>query len=336
MKATKTDILKQPIPTLLATFAALLGLLTLRAMRAPMAIEQPQSGLSPVALWFDGMLGEVGGAVVVVVSIVLAAVLVTRITSRYSLSVIRSFVPMVLFVVCVYAVVLPIDHPSIVLAMLMVVHSVELMIVSFKRTERFSEVMRAAFWLGMAVLMVPKMFYLILLLLLQWLIWQRSQREMAAGVIMLLLPLIPASFAWWVDGKEPLWLLGEWWEALVAPSMSGGVVPDVGSLGGILSVVLFALVVLLTVASIVVFIAGYGSMRIRARKAHVFFATLFVVSLVVMFGGISSAYTLPMVGFASVPLVHTFFVRRKGLFAAVVYLLLVLLTALLALARLLN
>lgn len=325
MRGAKTDILKQSIPTLLVTFATLLGALILKAL----AVDEcyPAAELSPAGEWFDVALGSVWGVVVAGVAIVLAAIIVTRITSRYSLSVIRSFVPMVLLVVCCFGVVLPVESPSIVVALLMVVHSTELMLMSFKRAERFSEVMRASFWLGMAVAMVPDMVYLLLFLILEWIVWQRSLREMVAGTIMLLLPLGPLSFIWWAGGREPLWFVEEWCGALTVPQLPtidlAGVV---GTLEGAAHLLLFLLIFILSLVSVVVFILGYGSMRLRARKAHTLFMVLFFVGVAMVLMGLSPALALPIMGFASVPLIHTFFVRRKGVGSAVVYVLMLALT----------
>lgn len=318
MQRQQTDILKQPIPTLLFTFVALLAAETLRAIRVPYGAESLVGALSPLGEWIDSSLRYVGGIVVALLSVVVASVIITRIISRYSLSVVKSLVPMVLFVVGVCGALFPIGSPSILLAVLMIVHATDLMIMSFKRTERFSEVMRASFWTGLAALMVPDMVYLLLLLPLQWLIWQRSPREMVAGVIMALLPLLPASFCYWAGGKEPLWLVGEWWQT-ISPLHAPNLAELYGEVGGLGSAMLFGALLLLTLLSIAVFVAGFTSMRLRARKGHIYFTTLYLVGLLMLLFGSHPAVALPVMGFASVPLIHTFFVRRKGATSAVVY-----------------
>ena len=207
----------------------------------------------------------------------------------------------------------------------MVIHSTELMIMSFKRTERFSEVMRAAFWTGMATLLVPDMVYVLALLPLQWLIWQRSPREMVAGVIMALLPLLPASFCYWVGGKSPLWLVQEWGRGLSMLHIADFEMLY-NSVGGIAPAVLFGALLLLTLTSIVVFLAGGTSMRLRARKGHIYFTILYFVGVAMLLLGIPAVVALPIMGLASVPLIHTFLVRRKGAVGVVVYVAIVLLT----------
>ena len=49
-----------------------------------------------------------------------------------------------------------------------------------------------------------------------------------------------------------------------------------------MTTILFGILSLLTLASIVVFLGGFGSMRIRARKIHNYFTTLFVVGLLML------------------------------------------------------
>lgn len=334
MQRQRTDILKQPIPTLLFTFVALLATEILRAIRTPHSAESLAGALSPLGEWIDSSLGYAGGVVIALLSVVVASVIITRIISRYSLSVVKSLVPMVLFVVGVCGVVFPVGSPSILLAVLMIVHATDLMIMSFKRSERFSEVMRASLWTGLAAFVVPDMVYLLLLLPLQWLIWQRSPREMVAGAIMALLPLLPTSFCYWVGGKEPLWFVGEWYKSLSVlhtPDLTG----LYHSTGGLGSAVLFGALLLLTLLSIVVFVSGFTSMRLRARKGHIYFTTLYLVGLFMLLYGLHPAVALPIMGFASVPLIHTFFVRRKGVASAIIYMVLVALTLSLSLTPLL-
>lgn len=328
MSRQQTDILKQPLPTILFTLVALLVAQTLRATTAAYPAESPAGALSPLGEWIDALLGE-WGIVAVVLSVLVASVIITRIIARYSLSVVRSFVPMVLYVVGVCGVLFPVGSAALMLALLMMVHATDLMLMSFKRTERFSEVMRASFWSGLATLIVPDMVYLLALLPLQWLIWQRSPREMVAGVIMALLPLLPASFCWWVGGKEPLWLFGEWQAAITTPHT-----PDLALLyqqcGGLGSALLLGTLLVLTLASVVVFLVGYTSMRLRARKGHIYFATLFLVGLFMLLCGSQPIVALPIMGYASVPLIHTFFVRRKGALSATIYIIVVCLSLLAA------
>jgi hypothetical protein len=324
------DILKQPIPTLLVTFGALLLLLTTRALRAPYALESTEGVLSPVGAWVDALLGPYVGVAVSVVAIILASILLIRIINRYSLSVIRSFMPMVLFMICVFGVAYPVGSPSMVLAILMLTKTSELMFLSFKRHECFGEVMSASFWTAMASLLVPEMAYLLILLPAQWLIWQRSPREMIAGLLMIPLPLLLFSCLNWFNGAPFFGLLGQWSEAF--PALR---VVDFAQLyatsGGVLNCALWGLITLLTLLSIVVFMGGYNSMRTRARKGHIIFSLLFLLGLMMFLFGCRPVVAIPIMGFAAVPLVHTFFVRRKGVVSVVIYLLLVGLSVLSAL-----
>ena len=324
MAKQQIDILKQPLPVLLLTQIALLVVLTLRGLHHPVEVAGGLP-LSPLGVWFDGALRGGWGTAVVVGSVVMGSTLLTRITGRYSLSVIRSFVPMVLYVVAVCGVVYPVASPSLAVGLLMLVHAAEQNIQSFKRSEQFGYVMTAAFWTGLAVMLVPDLIYVALLLPLQWALWQRSPREMVSGVIMFLLPALPTSFCWWVGGKEPLWLVGEWARSL---SPLGGVDWGgmVATVGGVLPVVLLSLVALFALFGVAIFVGSYGSMRIRARKGHLYFASLFLLSLLMISVGVPVVVAVPVMGFAAVPLIYTLFSRRKGVLSALVYVALLLLS----------
>lgn len=327
---SRYDTLKQPTLTLLVTFAALLTMQTLRAIRVPLASESIIKSLSPVGVWLDSLMGLTGEVVVVTLGVLLSAVLITRIIGRYSLSVVRSFVPMALLVICSCGVLYPIGNPSIALAVAMIIHATDLMIMSFKRSERFGEVMSAALWTSLATLLVPDCVYLAALLPVQWIIWQRSLREMIAAIMTFLAPLLIAACFYWFRGEEFGWFFGEWSGAL---SHIGFTPPEAlyAELGGTFGSVLCGVVVLMSLVSIVVFLSMQRGMRLRARKGHIYFSLLFFVGVTMLLAGIPAAIALPVMGVASVPLIHTFFVRYKGLVSVLIYVIMVALATLSAL-----
>ena len=323
MKQQKTDILRQPIPTLFLSYGVLLALLTLRALRAPLGVEVSEGvSLSPVGEWINGSLGGVMGTVVSVGSIFFGSVIVTRIIGRYALSVIRSMVPLVLFVVSLCGIVFPVENPALLAALLMVVHATELMINSFRRSEQFGYVMRAAFWTALAALLVPHFVVVVVLLPIQWMLWQRSPREMFAGVLLLTVPLLMASFCWWVAGESPLWVVSEWWRSLCEVG-GDGISLFVSLLDAPLRLALFVLHTLLTLGGIATYIGSYGSMRLRARKGHLYFILLYLVGIAMLLCGLSPVAALAISGFASVPMIYTFYVRHTGLVSALIYLALI-------------
>ena len=94
MYQRKLDIIKQPIPIILGTYLLLIALLTYRAIVSPLPCEDVTSLLSPVGGWFDGLFSPLWGRVLSVVMLLASSVVFTRIISRYSISVIRSFLPL--------------------------------------------------------------------------------------------------------------------------------------------------------------------------------------------------------------------------------------------------
>ncbi len=332
MKARQIDILKQPIPTLLVTFLLLVTVQALRAMQHPYPAENIAESLSPLGRLIDTSLEGVAGVVVTLIATLFTSILITRTISRYALSVIRSFVPMVLLSIGVCGILFPIGSPALALSVAMIAKATELMIMSFKRTERFGEVMMAAFWTGTVALIIPDLVWIVALLPIQWLIWQRSPREMVAGVIMTMLPLLLASCGWWFAGK-PFGMFAKAWCATLPPFEVMDFEAAYHQMGGILPTLLLATILLLTLASIVASFGAFGSMRVRARKGHLYFSLLYILGVVMMFLlGTPAAVAVAVMGFASVPLIHTFFVRHKGVAIAAIYALVLLLTILTAAA----
>ena len=320
MQQRKPDIIKQPIPLILGTFAVAVALLVARAVRAPLPCEAEVAGvLSSVGVWFDGLFSPLWSVVFAVFMTVGSAVVFTRIISRYSISVIRSFIPLVLYCLLVCGVSYPVGSPSLGLALFLLAHSAEMMIVSFKRCTRFDDVMCASFYAGLAALLVPDMLYASLLVVFQWAIYRRSTREMVAGAILFLLPLLPASFCFWVAGHEAVWLLHEWCNTL-----SGFNVPSLAELydacGGLWGAIVGGAILLMAVASLVTLFGSFGTMRIRARKIHACFLMTFFVGAAMLACGMPLVATLPVIGIGLTPLVHTFFVRCSGVTGTIIYL----------------
>ena len=119
-------------------------------------------------------------------------------------------------------------------------------------------------------------------------------------------------------GEEPLWLLREW-SSSITPLHSPDFAELFESVGGWDCVMLFGALVLLTLSSMVVFMGGISSMRLRARKGHIYFTVLYLVGLFMLLHGSEPVVAIPVMGYASVPLIHTFFVRRKGVASTIIY-----------------
>ena len=327
MYQRKLDIIKQPIPIIFGTYLLLIALLTYRAIVSPLPCENVASLLSPVGGWFDGLFSPLWGRVLSVVMLLASSVVFTRIISRYSLSVIRSFLPLVLYGVLVCGLIFAVGSPALQLSLFLLARSAELMVGSFKRQTMYDDVMCASFYAGLAAMLIPDLIYAALLVGFQWLLYRRSLRECVAGAVMFLLPIVPAEFVGWMAGGNVGDVAVQWFEAL-SPLHLSSVPALMHDCGGLFGVIVLGVVVLLGAVSAVVFVAASGSMRIRARKIHNYFTTLFVVGLLMLLLGISPVVSAAVIGMSAVPLVHTYFVRRPGVGNVVLYLVLLALVVL--------
>ena len=317
----KLDIIKQPIPIVLGTFALLVALLTLRAVDAPLLDEVSGGIFSPVGVWFNGLFGEVGYVAFSVVMTMASAVVFTRIISRYSISVIRSFLPLTLYGIMVCGVLFAVGAPALQLSLFLLAHSAELMVGSFRRQTMFDDVMCASFYAGLAALLIPDFIYVSLLVVYQWLLYRRSVRECIAGGILWLLPIVPAEFVGWLSGGSVGDIATGWFD-VISPLGQLSLEALVQACGGLFGAILLAILVLLGVVSMAMVLASYISMRTRARKIHLYFITVFLVGLTMLLLGIPPVVSVSVLGLGAVPLVHTYFVRRPGVGSALVYVLL--------------
>lgn len=325
MTGRKIDIIRQPIPTLLATFGVLLTLLTIRSVGTPYAGEAVVGHLSPLGEWIDGWLSGGWAIATTIVATFLSAIIITRIISRYSISVIRSFMPMVLYIIGVGGVLFTPSSPSLHLCWLLMLRSAELLIASFKRCEMFDSVMCSAVYAATAVLIIPDLAWTLPLLVVQWLTYRRSGREIAAALVAMCGPVAICTFAWWTADHN-VWAFAEGWaEGLTTPSFI-----NFGQLytecGGVVPTILLGLYVVLSLMSIGTFATKWQGMRIRARKIHACFTLLWLLGTLMLLLGIPAAVAIPTMSIGAIPLIHTFLVKHPGLFSALYYIALVALT----------
>lgn len=322
MTSRKIDIIRQPIPTLLATFGVLVTLLTIRSVRSPHPAEVATDFLSPLGVWLNGVLGSGGGVAFTICATIVSSIIITRIISRYSISVIRSFVPLVLYIIGVGMVVFSPQNPSLHLCWLLLLRSAELMIAGFKRYEMFDSVMCSAVYVATAALLVPDLVWILPLLIIEWFIFRRSPREMVAAVVAMCGPVAICTFAWWTADHN-VWCFAEGWAAaLTKPTLVefGSLISECGGLVPTIALGLYTFLSLLSIATVVTHNQG---MRLRARKIHVCFTLLWLIGLAMLLFGVPLAVALPTMAIGAIPIIHTFFVKQSGLFSALYYVALV-------------
>ncbi len=326
MTERKIDVVKQPITALFATFGVLLVVFTIRALTATRGAEVlPASSLSPLAALIDS-LGRTAPALAVTVSLLLTltgAVMVTSLISRYSVSVVRSFIPMVIFIIGAAGMVFPLRNPSIPLVIVMVIRSMQLFILGFKRTERFDEVMRAGFYMGLAALLWPHMTIYALCFPVLCVLYKRSLRERVAGYMMMLLPFLLISFGWWISGADFGFVIRSYFDSFASWRLTDFAAAYSG-IGGLSKAVLFGYMTLLALVSIAVFLSKSGEMRLRARKIHHNALIMYAAACAVFVSGAPEALSVPFMTVASIPLTHTFFVKRQGMTTCMIYVIMVL------------
>lgn len=315
------------MPLMLLAFAVLMvvGAADCLLLRAEWQQGLLAGSLSPLGVALDGLVGGYGwvAAVASLIVVLLSATVFTRLILRYSLSVIRSLLPLVLYGVWVLGSGF-VPSLSLHLAGFMLIRSAGLMIHSFKREERFNDVMCASVYVILAALLVPDLVWTLLLLPVAWSTFRRTPREVLCSLLAMVAPLLVVSYVWWVPTGRVWTFLEGWYGGLTKLHLDPTALLAYVDAMGPTNVAMVALLVLLTLASVVVYVRSRGAMRLRARKVHVCFLLHFVVGVVLLLGGAPVATSVLLMAVGSVPLLHTFFVHCPGLPTALIYLLLLL------------
>ncbi len=276
--------------------------------------------LTPTAAIVEGLVGGSGSLAGIVVSTLLIlcnGMLLSRIVSRYSVSTVRSFLPMLLYTVALCGPMSPYGSvvPQVV-ALLMIMGSARL-VAGFKRTLIFAPLFEGYFLIGTTPLLCPALLPVAVGHLAVMAIYDRTLREWIIGVGGLLLPTLLCSWGWWLlDGAEPLF---------VVESMIEGLSFEATTLGtlfagdALTSGLLMAYMTALSLFGTALVVVAGNQMRTRPKKISYHFALITLLALVVLCLTTPSAtlYALFACGFAVIA--HTCFARWRSVWATACY-----------------
>lgn len=318
----KIDILKQPAATILLAEAALLAV----GVGATIGEREVVAAATPTAEAVESLVGGSGslfGAIVAALLVFINSLLAARIVTRYSVSVVRSFVPMVLFTIAATAT--SVQTGSIIpqLTATLLLTGSSRLIRSFKRSLIFAPLFEGYFLIGIIPLLYPNALPVVALSLLMMAIYERTPREWVAGMAGALLPTLLCAWLWWLfAGVDFGTTLADTFGAIGGERFRLAELFTLDRLPEGVMLAFMTLIVLLAVVSLVVMGAG---MRTRPKKINWHFTLIVVSSLLMLLLDSPSPYFYALFASGFAVIAHLFFARWPHIATLIAYLLLLIL-----------
>lgn len=318
----KTDILKQPAAIILLTEGALL----LTGVFFTLGEREALAAATPTAELIEGIFGGAGtlfGALFATLLIIVNSLLAARIVTRYSASVVRSFVPMVLYIIAACATTIQTGSVIPQLTATLLIAGSSRLIRSFKRALIFAPLFEGFFLIGIIPLLYPNAFPIVLLSLMLMPIYERTPREWLAGLAGALLPTILCAWLWWLFAEQDVATTLN--ENLFALSNSGLQIADLFTIDRLSEGVLLSFMTLIVLCSLVSLIVAGSSMRTRPKKINWHFTLIVLGALAMLIFEEPSPYFYALFACGFAVIAHLFFARWPHIITLIGYILLLIL-----------
>lgn len=315
----KTDILKQPAAIILLTEGALL----LTGVLFTLGEREAMAAATPTAEVIEGIFGGAGtlfGALFATLLIIVNSLLAARIVTRYSASVVRSFVPMVLYTIAACATTIQTGSVIPQLTATFLLAGSSRLIRSFKRTLIFAPLFEGFFFIGIIPLLYPNALPVVLLSLLMMPIYERTPREWLAGLAGVVLPTVLCTWLWWLFAEQDVATTLN--ENLFALSNSGFQIADLFTIDRLSEGILLAFMALIILCSLVSLVVAGSSMRTRPKKINLHFTLIALGALTMLFFESPTPYFYALFASGFAVIAHLFFARWPHIVTLVGYLLL--------------
>lgn len=284
------DVTRRPLAVMLLSAFPVCILGLLRHFLAPLPLEDLGMSSMPLAVsisrWAENH--EAWNLILVVFSLFMSALFIARIMLQYSVVRSRNYVAVILYM---YLATFLMPSQTLVGCLCGLVTTMGCMyaVRAFRKGYRFDAVFRSALWIGILPLLYAPMIVWILILPLLLAVLKRSLREIAVGMVALLLPFACMSYYYWCMGYDIGYLAWYMWNEATGYDYGFGI-SDFP-----LPVLVTVCVVCLTgLLSLIVFYRNRTGMRARPYRIMLFFSVMMLLIVPSVFLGGSNAMTFPI------------------------------------------
>lgn len=318
----RQDVIKQPLVMVIATFLAMMTIIVCRVAVSPYPFEVGITADMPLGRLIDGVTGA-SVTLTYVLGIIIAflsATLLTSILVRYSVSFVRTYLPMIVYTMTAFGVSIPIGSLSASLVSFILILSSADMIAAFRRSYQFGNVFRSAFAFGILPMIYATSVVLVLIIPITLVLYQRTPREWIAAAAGLFLPFLICSIGWWAIGESFEFVSNSLIKNVFSESFMS--VREVFLTSDLPVKIYICVYAALAFYSIFVIFRRITGMRTRARKIYLHFIWLLLLCIIMTFLPSSNIISLGLLAVPGSVVVSAFFIKYKGWVPVLVYILL--------------
>lgn len=199
----RPDVIRQPLGVVAATFVIMMACVVIRVTTAPYPAETDLAADMPLGRAIDSLFPTGAAACTVgLVAAILNATLLAGMIVRYSVSAVRTYLPMAVYAMTAYGICFPAGSVSATLVPLLLILGSTQMIAAFKRSYQFEHVFKSAFCIGLLPMLYAPALPLVLIVPVTLVLYRRTLREAVVAAAGLLLPFFICSVVWWGLGDS--------------------------------------------------------------------------------------------------------------------------------------
>ena len=190
----RPDVIRQPLGVVAATFVIMMACVVIRVTTAPYPAETDLAADMPLGRAIDSLFPTGAAACTVgLVAAILNATLLAGMIVRYSVSAVRTYLPMAVYAMTAYGICFPAGSVSATLVPLLLILGSTQMIAAFKRSYQFEHVFKSAFCIGLLPMLYAPALPLVLIVPVTLVLYRRTLREAVVAAAGLLLQIGRAS-----------------------------------------------------------------------------------------------------------------------------------------------
>lgn len=320
----RPDVIRQPLGIVIASFVAIMLTVIARAAYAPSPVGAELCSDMPLGRFIDRIFPTAAlSCTVGIVIAFLSAALLTGIIVRYSISSVRTYLPMIIYTLSAYGIYFPSGSVSATLLPLLLIMSSGQAIAGFKRSYQFGSVFRSAFYIGIIPMIYAPASLLVIMVPVTLLLYRRTLREAIAALTGVVLPWVLCSVAWWGAGFPLGYVSSDLWRGITAAGASESFTEAVLA-SGISEKIFLAFYTVLCIYSVIIIIPRLASLRTRARKIYIHFLWLLFVCVAILFSPAGNVISAGLLAVPGCVIITTFFIRYRGWLPLSAYIMLIL------------
>ena len=318
----KVDITRQSLTVTMLIFIVLCGVVWERYSQFPIVASLAPASQMPLGTRLNSVgqsLHPVWQNLAALLLIFIGGFKITRLVARNMILLERTYMPLIIFILVGCGSWYDPASLDIYVTALLMIGSFRQTIKSFRRETAYAYTFNAALLLGLSILIYAPTAIYVLLLPIAHILFMKRWREWIITLGGMLLPICLYGYIHWGMGSSFLEPFKQFWEAFIANWSAPGFIEQWRNP---LLWLHWALLITLTVWSLIAFTKQIHSMRTRPYKSYLYFIWILLFSFIPLTPPGLSIKTMMLIAIPMAVIIPTCFNRKESHWLETLYLLL--------------